>query len=192
MKIQIRITGTSPLLLHSDAAAVPGHPINEAKSRLSAKRKKSTEDQQELLYLDFLGAFYPGEGIVFPTWNIARSIGDAAAAAKQKSASERALTATTQQIAIIYDGPTTREEMWAAGTFADIRMVKNSGAGSGRVPRCRPIFNDWAMEATFLLDTRALELHDLQHHATVAGELYGVGDGRRLGFGRYNATVTEL
>lgn len=192
MKIRIVFQGTSPLLLHSDIAAVPGHPIKEAKDRITAKRKKSTEDEQELLYLDFLSCFYPGDAIVIPVWNMIRSIGNAAAAAKQKSASERALSAISQFTPLQYDGPKDREGLWAAGTFRDIRMVKNAGPSSGRVARCRPRFDEWSAEAELLLDTRALELHDLQYHASTAGELYGLCDARRLGFGRYNATVEEL
>lgn len=191
MKVRVTIEGTTPLLLKSDFAAIPGNPIKEAKDRVAAKRKKSTEDHQELLYLDFLSGFYPGDDIVFPTWNVARSIGDAASMARLKSASERALTALSESVPIIYDGPQDREGLWAA-EFKDTRMVKNAGPSAGRVPRCRPRFNEWSIVSEFSLDTRALELPDLQHHASVAGELYGIGDGRRLGFGRYKATVEDL
>lgn len=191
MEIRIRAEGTTPLMSRSDEAAVPGHPVKEAIDRLTSKRKKRTDaEEEELFYLEWLAGFHLDDNKrpSMPTWNIVRSLSDAAARVRQRPEVERSLVPVLGLVPIEHGGPDTLDELWQAG-FWDRRMIRNSGGG--RVPRCRPKFLTWAVTADFDLDLSGLNLVDVVEYADVAGRLYGLGDGRRLGFGRYRPEVTR-
>ena len=68
--IQMKLVGTSALLLHSDRGANPIAPETVAHKALTSKRKKTDEDHIAIARSEYMLGFYPGDDIVFPTTNI--------------------------------------------------------------------------------------------------------------------------
>jgi hypothetical protein len=90
---------------------------------------------------------------------------------------------------LIYEGPRDPKDLWADGGFAYTTMVANSGAGSGRVERTRPMFREWALVTEVAIDPEELSPDDLRN-AVDRSPKYGLGDRRKQGFGMFEPTLT--
>lgn len=58
MEFTITVTGTQPLLMHNSRMANPLDPIVKAVGKITSKRVKTDDDQEELARLDFYGGLY--------------------------------------------------------------------------------------------------------------------------------------
>ena len=88
-----------------------------------------------------------------------------------------------------YDGPKTREALWALPKFRDSRGVR---VQMSRVQRCRPIFKEW--EASFeinVLDGLQVQVDDVRQALVAAGQMCGFGDYRPR-YGRFSVTEFEV
>ncbi len=179
--VNLRITGDSPLLMHSPAGLDPFHPISREKKRLTDKKTgKTDEDKLELLRLDFIQSFYwDGEKVFFPAENIKACIAESAGVFnKGKGAKVRRSVRTGMtKVPLRYTGPKTPDELWTAPGFRYIRNVGTQGGG-GSVMRCRPVFETWGCDVTFLVSTKELTVDDFMKFAVDAGEYIGIGDFR--------------
>jgi hypothetical protein len=194
--IRFDIVGRTPLLMHAPTTVDPLHPVSKEMQGIIKRHKASdrTEDEHErLAELEWHAALYvaPGlvEGPVVPTANIKRCMAKGAYYTKGQTASTavtNALDPTDMFVALAYEGPRDPDELYKSGKFTDRRAVK----GGGTVIRTRPKFDHWALVADFQLDEAQLDLTDLGAYARTAGKL-GLLDGRKIGFGRFDVSVTR-
>ncbi len=189
--IEVSLTGTSPLLFHSDQHQRSTSPLKRDLDLLTSKvEKKRTEvERNRIEVLEFLMAFH-GDAVetgrvVYPSWNIVRSIADPAGLERKKASVLRGLVVDDNNPLSPLDGLFNDK-------FVDMRMVCLGGRNSGRVPRVRPKFDPWQITAQFVHDEQQIDLDDLQYFANIAGRVYGTGDGRAIGMGRYTAQITRL
>lgn len=183
--LTLRLSGIPgvALMTHNERLANPLDPITREMKAVSSKRSKTDEDLAELARLEFEGGLYLTEdgqaGI--PSWNIFRSIQDGGKVNRLGTAIARAVVMTSADIVPIkHSGPSSPEAMFAAGMY-DQRSVK---VGQAKVTRTRPIFRDWVVEASLLLDTEIVNLDDFLRAAENAGRMSGIGEYRPR-FGRY-------
>jgi hypothetical protein len=128
-----------------------------------------------------------GFGVYIPTINLIRSLRDAATAWKQGDLLYRATTIMDDKSPLIYDGPKEPAKLYRESNI-DHRTVV---IGRVRVARTRPIFRPpWSVTVVLELETLELKLEDLARIAERAGRFYGIGDARKLGFGRFDAKVS--
>jgi hypothetical protein len=101
---------------------------------------------------------------------------EAAGRWKLGAAVKRGVTFPATKISLEYDGARDPDQLYEAG-FRDLRPVKNGGFNAGRVMRCRPCFEEWAVQTLCFVDPHEIGLEDL---ATVveAAQRYGIGDYR--------------
>lgn len=187
INFRITITGTAPLLMHNGRLANPLEPTAKAIKRLTGKRNKTDEDYEELARVEHAGAFYfdPDVGPYMPGANINRTLLDAARQLKLGKAIERGLFIATDINPLDYDGPRTLKGLSADANFRHTAVVK---VGTSRLPRTRPVFQQWRTEAEGGLDPTQLDLTQLQQIAENAGLYHGLGDWRPR-FGRFTVTV---
>jgi len=200
MQIEIEITGTSPLLMHHPRLADPLNPVAKGIKVLTAKNKKTDEDYMQLDRLQWYGGLYSepngngGSTLVIPTRNLRQGIYTAAKQSNHGEAVLRALNPTTAFMPLIYDGPEDIDELFANERYQS-RMQANVGQRGSvtLVMRVRPQFFPWAvrMEAMLVPDV-GLNFDDLQRIVDLSGVICGLGDGRKIGYGRYTATVREV
>lgn len=186
---KLRLDGDSPLLMNSAEYDRQGDTYRAFK-QLGSKRGKTVEDELRLAELEFhLGLHYDESlGVFVPGINLKELIRQSATKWRKGEEVRRSLIVPDYRLPLIYDGPREPAELWASG-FYDIRMVANAGAGSGRVPRCRPMFTAWAIEADIAIDSEDLDDHVVQD-AVDRSIKYGFGDGRTIGFGAFRPTLT--
>lgn len=188
MRVTTRLIGRTPLLQHNIQLANPDNPWAKKISAVTAKRKKTEEDRQEISRLEFQGSLYVDNGIVVvPTTNIRKCYQEAAKISKRGKDVARAVNALELTTPLVYEGPQTVEGLVADQEFFDLTMV---GVGTKRVLRTRPIFRTWALSCDWELITAAMDYEDFVGIATLAGTIEGLGDNRTGGYGRFDVEVT--
>lgn len=63
--VTLRITGTSPLMMHSDRLANPLNPATKAHKELTGKRKKTDDDHLAIARSEFIAGAYYDEKLGF-------------------------------------------------------------------------------------------------------------------------------
>lgn len=189
-QIEVTLTGIEGggLLTHNERLANKEDPLARELAALTKIRAKTDEILQQISRIELLGSLYEtDDGLVgLPTWNVFRSIQDGARLFKLGKQVERGLfVAGADVVPIRHDGPIKPSDMYDAGCF-DSRSVK---VGQQKVTRTRPMFRNWTVTTSFILDGEALRADELDMVIEAAGRSIGVGDYRPR-FGRYTATVT--
>lgn len=187
MTLHITMEGTSPLLMHNPQLIDPLNPTVRAIAELTGKRKKTTADYEEILQMHFFGALYYGtDGPFIPSANPLRCFATSATRHKLGKAVERGIVAMEPRIPLVYEGPREASKLWEDPQFRSVLNVKVHGAA---VMRCRPRFFPWLLEFEVTLYPEEIDESMFRLIVEEAGILQGLGDGRRIGFGRFRGKV---
>lgn len=181
--LALRITGTSPLMMHSDKLANPLHPATKLHKELTSKRKKTDDDHLAIAQSEFLaGAYYDEKvGIFVPGANFDATFLAGAKLQKLGTHWKRGAVVMTDRSKLLYDGPAKPEGLWNDQRFVDCRGVK---VGQAKIMRYRPIFLDWAAELEVAINSDVLDVEEAKKAITDAGKLIGVCEYRPR-FGRF-------
>lgn len=186
---ELTLDGMTPFLMSSGEADRRSDTYI-AYRQLSKKRGKTVEDEDRLRELEWYTRLYYDEqiGCYVPGRNVHEMLREAATKWRKGADIDRSLIVPAYRIPLIYEGPRTPSELWTAG-FEFTAMVANAGAGSGRVERCRPCFDEWAIKTEIAFDPEDLSDNDVEL-AVARSEKYGLGDGRSgLGMGSFRASL---
>lgn len=194
----ITLTGVQPLLMHNVRLADPDDVHTRQIAAINGKRGDQTaEDRHEKARLMFGGGLYIDDeiGPHLPAANLVRALRNAANLVKKNRGGkqiERGFHLVALHAPLVYKGPRDADSLWnnGQGRFVDRRMVKIPGGG-GRIPVTRPIFPEWQATFEFDLDGSEIDKADLAVYAEKAGRVEGVGDARRLGYGRFVAEISQ-
>jgi hypothetical protein len=190
MRIIVKLDGVTGLVMHNERLADPDDEYVRAIKELTAKKgnTRTDADNAEIAKLEWFGGVYhdPDAGLYIPTWNVIRCFEQAGKITKKGTAVIRALSAVSDKVPLQYDGPRDLAKLWA---MPEYRLRKMVGVKGGRVPRMRPIFRRWSieMEAEFMEDV--LNPAEFERIAEQAGRSEGLCNARKLGYGRFQATV---
>lgn len=194
MQLQLVLTGTTPLLMHSDVGVNSEHPLNKQKALLTKKTasKRTAEENEEIRRLEWLlGIYTNGDEVIYPTANVVRCLKEAGKVSKQGTQVTRGLSLEGIDVPLQYarNGHSSVEALFHDANFVDMRSV---GVGQKRVMRTRPRFMPWAVRVTGELFEDVMDVGDLRRIALLAGRAIGLGDNRVNGFGRFTAELREL
>ena len=184
MRIQAKIRGTRPILFHSGALVDPQNEFTQAIKKVSAKRPKTDADHAEIARLEYLGAFYIGDGgkIVMPDVNLMATIIEGAKKFKKGPAAKTGVYIDRHGVFDFpHKGDKLPKALWESKEFVDRRRVtiqRNS------IIRVRPRFNDWSCEFELELDEEICNLVDVRQWLETAGNRSGLGDYRPI-YGRF-------
>lgn len=189
MKLTVTLTGIVPMLQHNGRLVNPVDPHTQALKALTAKRKKTDEDNIDIMQVEARGACYETTDgyIAMPDACVWRSIKDGATGFKRGKDIERALISDHTTVPLIIDGRHhTCEEWLSTPDHIDYRAVK---VGMSRVMRSRPFIPaGWQSTHSFELLEDVIDPRDMLPILERAGRLVGVGD-YRPSHGRYNVTI---
>ena len=190
--LKLKLTGTAPLLMHSDLLANPINPKTRAHKALTDKRKKTEDDHLMIARSEFEKSLYTHNGkIVMPTINLRASFIDGAKLNRLGASFQRGTLILEEFVPLDYSGPKTADKLFDNPAFVDCRSVVISGR---RLMRYRPRFSDWAITVDVLYDDSAIDREDVLRSAQNAGQFCGLGDFRptkKGPFGRYKVEVIE-
>jgi len=183
------VAGRTGLVMHNGRLADPLDPLAIELSRLTDKRNRTEEEEREISDFEwFAGLYYEKElGTYLPAENIVRCLRDAATAWKLGEAVYDFVHVATDRIPVQHDGPSDPRKLQK---LPEYRLRKTVKIGRNRTPRTRPIFRTWSMSLDIDLDDADLNLSDFERIVERAGRLEGVGTARKLGFGRFVATLS--
>lgn len=183
--IKVRITGTRPLLMHSDKFADPLNPLTKAHKELTGKRKKTDEDHEAIAKSEWLGGLYlDKDGPYIPGVNIEAALIGGGKLSKLGTQLKRSVEVMDEKCHLEYDGPRAAESLWDAG-FYDARSVK---VQSARITRYRPLFRQWACVAEIAYDADSINREQVISCLNDGGQYCGIGDYRPK-FGRFTVEV---
>jgi hypothetical protein len=171
------LTGTSPLLMHSGEFDRESETFR-AYYTLGQKRKKSLDDEARLRDLEWTLGLYLDEDIgpYIPGKNVKELIRESATKWRRGEDVRRSLAVVEYRVPLLYDGPREQAALWEAG-YRYTAMIANSGPGSGRVARCRPMFEEWSLAVDLAFDPEELDF-DFLAVAVERSRKFGLGDYR--------------
>lgn len=181
--LKLKLTGTTPLMMHSDRLANPLLAETKAHKELTSKRKKTDEDHLAIARSEFISGLYFNEkvGVFIPGQNFDATFLAGAKLQKLGTAWKRGALVMTDRAKLLYDGPSTPEKLWDDTRFIDCRGVK---VGAAKIMRYRPIFLEWAAEIDIAFNSEILDEREIKKALEDAGALIGVCEYRPR-FGRF-------
>ena len=187
--VKIKITGISPLLMHSDKLANPLDPLKKLQATYTSKRKKTDEDHAEIARIEWTAAMYFDDklGPILPGRMVKAMLIQSAKKTREAPKIKSGLIINTDKSPVQYKGPRTQEKLWKKKEFIDMRSVVVQRA---RLMRCRPIFHEWEIETELVYDENVIDKTDILRLFDTGGQMIGMGDYRPESggdFGRFHA-----
>lgn len=188
--VTVELTGTSPLVMHNRRLANPLDPIAKEIKKITSKRKKTEDDLLQIADLEWRGGIYsdPDLGVCVPTWNVLRSFEEAAKVTRQGRTIMRSVVMTDVNVPLQHDGPDDIDALWKDDRY---RWYTDVGVQTSKLMRMRPIFPTWSCEVNAMLLTDVLDRDAFESIVAKAGLIEGIGDARKLGYGRYEAKTRD-
>lgn len=192
--VSLKITGTSPLLMHSDRLVNRFDDLSVKMSAIHGKRKKTDEDHEAMARIEWEAGLYfdTALGPYLPGKVCKAALIRGATVHKLGKKIKTGVVVMTDKAQLAYVGPREIEKMWKNGLFRDVRSVVIM---SKRIMRCRPMFPvGWSATFEIVFDPATIDLSELIMSAESAGSLIGIGDYRpeKSGdFGRFNVEVVN-
>ena len=188
--LQLKLTGASALLMHSDRLSNPLDPATKHHKSLTSKKKKTDEDHELIARSEWESSLYFSEstGPYLPTANIRSAIVEGGKLTRAGKTIQRGTLILSDKAPLHYKGPRTIDALWNAGTFYDCRSVVISGR---RIMRYRPMFSEWSCEVDITFDPGLIDAAELLQCAVTAGTLIGIGDFRPNKGGQFGRFEVE-
>ena len=185
--MKLRVSGVAPLIHHCGRLADPTSKVAKAIKEIAGKGKDKTDaDYERMAELEFQGSLYMGDdGPIIPAHVLE---GAAINGAKKTKSGPKAKAGmyVMDHASLQYEGPRTREGLWADESF---RIVAGVRIGGKRIIRTRPIFHNWSAEFNVAFDDQQVNEKDILQWFCTAGIQVGLGDWRPK-YGRF--TVVKV
>ena len=175
--VKVRLTGVSPLLMHSTQGVNPLDPLTKEMKKYTSKKKKTDEDHQKISDIEFqLAIYYDDEiGPFMPAENIDKCLCEGGKNFKLGKTITKACTTMPFRVPLEYDGPRDLKSLMADQGRRDVRVAR---VKTSSVMRTRPRFNRWALEFDIHYKTGAIDWEDIVRSLEAAGTYCALGDFR--------------
>lgn len=189
--VRMTWTGATDLLMHNVQLANPRNRWAMAlKEAVKAGKVKGADPDlatEAIMHAEFMGGAYwsDASGYYLPGLVPWSAMWEGAKKFKKGVDFTGAVRAPHGQIPLSYAGPKTPADRLAE-EFYDYRIVDVNGS---KIMRCRPKFEDWSLTFSVQYDAGGMSADELISYAVSAGRFSGVGDARRLGYGRFDVSV---
>ena len=181
-------TGFRPLVMHNGLLADRSNPYVIAKKPILAKKTKMNDsDYAQLDRLEWEGGLYWSDelGLVIPSDNIERCIQLGAQKSRIGKDVQAAVFCVEPEYKLEYNGPKTKDELYADDRF---KLRKGVCVQKARVIRLRPMIpTGWKLAFELEYDDSVVDAKSIWKAAEDAGALIGLGDWRPK-FGRFSVS----
>jgi hypothetical protein len=189
--IQLKLTGVTALLMHSDRYANPLDVLTKQHKALTSKRKKTDDDHAAIARSELLGSLYYDKtnGIHLPSENLKSCLVEAAKLNRLGAEFKRSLMLLDEALPLQYKGPKDPEKLIEDPNFV---LAKSVVVGQARLMRFRPRFAaGWVLNATLEYDETRIDPSELKTVIHNAGRYVGLGDWRPACGGSYGRFTVE-
>ena len=178
-----KIRGTMPLLMCNGEMANPLSNGAKQLKQITSKRNKVDADHEELLKLKWHFGLWvnSNQKVIIPRHVIFATIVNGAKKNKNGKDAQSGMFCLKDSI-LQYEGPSSIEELWNDSKFRDVRL---GGIQKAKVLIMRPKFDPWSADLTIDFDESVVNNDTIKEAIKKAGIYCGIGDGRTLGFGRF-------
>ena len=211
-KARLDLTGITGLVLNNAQLADPTNEFTIKIKAITDKGVKQTpEDREAKEALEWTGSLYLDSkgSLIFPGRNFIRAFRDVAPPFKAGADIDRGgVMVIETELPILHDGPAElsdkptglhhgpvdRRVMYDDARYRFRAIVNGNptkGPKGGKVARMRPILPIWAMSLTVVVFSDILGWDKFKNIVDAAGA-QGIGNARKLGYGRFTANVVEL
>lgn len=181
-KLNYRIKGTTPLLMHSDKTANPLHPLTKKLKELTKKRNKTDEDLEAISRVEFeAGCYFENGKYLMPASVLDATFLASSKMFKQGVLWKQACFIANDALFEFKDSKLAPNKLYDKPGYVDMRTVKVS---QSKTMRCRPIFQHWEFSCTIVLDEAKLNENEVDNIVKNAGLYVGLCDYRPR-FGRF-------
>lgn len=189
LNVDIRITGSAPLLLSCDRLADPLDPTTIEHKKLTSSRNKTQGDHERIAYSQWRGMLYWDDklGVYMPTQNIRAAIIRGGTINKLGTHLKIGTLIDIEKVAIDYGKKLTIEQLWKQ-RYLDRRSVVVSRA---RVMCYRPKFQEWTISFPIQFDENILDPSQIEQSIKNAGLYVGIGGFRPEKSGPFGRFVIE-
>lgn len=209
LTVRVVLTGKSPLVMHNIRTADPDDEYAVAVKQITDKRQSMTpEDRRRKEDLQWRGALYTEtvkedgelvERVTVPMIWLIRALEGGGKTLGSGTSSKgaaviRSVAPTELYMLLQHDGPEDITALAADPRFRWRTIVNATpnGAKKSMVPSARPTFPAWSLTTTLSVVTyMGLSWEDFERTVKATGNI-GIGDSRKLGFGRFSARLTKL
>jgi hypothetical protein len=199
---RVVITGTTALVMDNIQHADPEDPIavqikeiTDKKTDMTAEdaRRKNWLAYHAALYLDDSGS---GPYVVMPWNNISRALRTGAFRIGGTSASGKidgGVATSALNFPLDHTGPQDPAKLYDDQRFRFRTMVnKNPTGKKAMVPSVRPVFPDWGLTLSLTVFNDIIGWDVFVRVIQATGQAVGIGNARKLGYGRFTAEVTKI
>ena len=189
--LYVTLNGTSPLIEHSPKCVNPLHPLAKKMKELTSKRKKTEEDLEKISDLEWESGVYWDDnlGLVIPNECIAATILEGAKLNKNGTTVQKYVQVVDSQAPLDIGETQIYDKMKVDPRFRDVRSVVVMRA---RVIRTRPRFNTWRTSFKLMYDETKIDPDIIALAIENAGNYVGLCEMRKLGYGRFAASISEV
>lgn len=186
--LRYEITGSAPLLMHSDVTANPLHPFTKKLKELTKKRNKTDEDFEAIARVEFeAGCYWTKEsGYYIPSAVLDAAFLGSSKHFKQGVLFKQACLVPDDAKFIFKHKAIEPSELFNLSQYVDLRTVK---VGQAKTTRCRPVFREWSLDCEIILDEAKLNGAEVDNIVINAGLYIGLCDYRPR-YGRF--TVKKI
>jgi hypothetical protein len=171
--------------MSSSAGVMPRGEIGKRLKELNSLRKPTEADIEERASLKYVIALYhdPQVGPYLPGYNLWAACRDGAKIHRLGTAWVRGAQVIEDKLPLQYTGPRDPAELYADPHFVDVRIGRLNGKTS--IEAVRPIFSQWSLEATIVVNDSVISIADAKRACEMTGEAIGIGTFRQR-FGRFD------
>jgi len=192
-EVIVTLNSTTPLLMNYNQAVNPLHPLAIELKKYTGKRKKTDEDNLEILKIKWrAGLYYTKEtGPYIPAENIEACLRDAAKRSKRGKDVTTGIRVLQSMIPLEYEGPRDVEELIKSvpigGEFSDVRVGRIQGSS---ILVSRPRFNRWSITFPLNYDEDIFDEGEIKDILETAGKYVGLCDFRQR-YGKFEASIKK-
>ena len=180
--VKYHLSGASPLMMHNGRLSDPLDEWAQRIKTITAKRKKTDADHEEIGRLEWFGSLYLFNGAPCIPREAIKATLIRAGATLKKSPKVKAGIVCEEHVPVLYEGPTDPKALWDDGRFVS-RMSKKMG--QVRVIRTRPLFFPWEMVLLLAFNDETLNPKEVDELLDIAGHSIGFLE-ERPEYGRFN------
>jgi len=191
VQVALEFESRTGLVMHNVRLADKYDPYSQQIAALTDKKKHRTEaDDAEITRLEWYGGLYHAAdvGVYVPAANIVRCLQNAGTITRDGTTVVRGISMLTDRVPLKYPGPKDLAELFTKPEYG-LRVAV--GVQRNKVMRMRPIFRTWALSFEIEMAEDVIDLDAFVAIAERAGRSEGLGDARKLGYGRFNVTVAS-
>lgn len=143
--LNVKITGDAPLLPHNGQLADPLNKFAKAIKAITAKRKKTDADHEQIAKLEWFGSLYVSNGLPCIPGELVEAV--IINGAKQLKFKDRACAGVfCDGNYPINNGGADLSDLEKLFSKDEYRHTVSARIGKARVMRTRPIFKTWSLE----------------------------------------------